>query len=192
MLSNRRSPRTSVRCDSSAPIRVLLAKPGLDGHDRGIKVVARTFLDAGMEVVYAGLRQTPEMIVAAAIQENADCIGLSILTGGHRLIVSRVMEQLRKQGAEDILVVLGGIIPEQDIADLKRAGVAEIFVPGTPLASAVAFVQQAALARSRRTRQAADSHPVASGRKVWTRLSLPMATAARSAAGAGLLAGASR
>jgi len=124
------------------PIRVLVAKPGLDGHDRGAKVIARALRDAGMEVIYTGLRQTPEMIVNAAIQEDVDCVGLSILSGAHNGIVPRILALLREQGAEDILVVLGGTIPTQDIPALKAAGVAAIFGPGTPLETTVEFIRE--------------------------------------------------
>ena len=118
------------------PIRVLVAKPGLDGHDRGAKVIARALRDAGMEVLYTGLRKTPESIVHAAIEEDVDCIGLSILSGAHNAIVPRIMALLKERGADDILVVLGGTIPEQDIASLKSQGVAAIFGPGTPIPAA--------------------------------------------------------
>ena len=124
------------------PIRVLVAKPGLDGHDRGAKVIARALRDAGMEVIYTGLRQTPEMIVSAAIQEDVDCVGLSILSGAHNAIVPRVTAMLREQGASDILVVLGGTIPEQDIAALKESGVSAVFGPGTSLESVVTFIRE--------------------------------------------------
>ncbi|HVT98718.1 MAG TPA: cobalamin B12-binding domain-containing protein [Acidobacteriaceae bacterium] len=124
------------------PIRVLVAKPGLDGHDRGAKVIARALRDAGMEVIYTGLRQTPEMIVSAAIQEDVDCVGLSILSGAHNAIVPRVTAMLREQGAADILVVLGGTIPEQDIAALKESGVSAVFGPGTSLESVVRFIRE--------------------------------------------------
>ncbi len=124
------------------PIRVLVAKPGLDGHDRGAKVIARALRDAGMEVIYTGLRQTPEMIVNAAIQEDVDCIGLSILSGAHNVIVPRIMALLKEDDANDILVVLGGTIPTQDIPALKEAGVAAIFGPGTPLDTTVDFIRQ--------------------------------------------------
>jgi methylmalonyl-CoA mutase C-terminal domain/subunit len=127
---------------ATAPIRVLVAKPGLDGHDRGAKVIARALRDAGMEVIYTGLRQTPEMIVNAALQEDVDCIGLSILSGAHNVIVPRVLALLKERDATDILVVLGGTIPEQDAADLKAQGVAEVFGPGTSLASTVAFIRE--------------------------------------------------
>ena len=126
---------------ATLPIRVLVAKPGLDGHDRGAKVIARALRDAGMEVIYTGLRQTPEMIVNAALQEDVDCIGLSILSGAHNVIVPRVLTLLKERGATDILVVLGGTIPGHDIAALKAQGVAEVFGPGTPLESTVAFIR---------------------------------------------------
>jgi len=125
----------------TVPIRVLVAKPGLDGHDRGAKVIARALRDAGMEVIYTGLRQTPEMIVNAALQEDVDCIGLSILSGAHNVIVPRVLTLLQERGATDILVVLGGTIPVHDIAALKAQGVAEVFGPGTSLESTVAFIR---------------------------------------------------
>lgn len=127
--------------NSSKKIRVLIAKPGLDGHDRGAKVVARALRDAGMEVIYTGLRQTPEMIVESALQEDVDCIGLSILSGAHMALFPKVMELLRKEGADDILVVGGGIIPEDDIPELKKAGIAEIFGPGTPLEDIVEYIK---------------------------------------------------
>ena len=127
---------------AAAPIRVLVAKPGLDGHDRGAKVIARALRDAGMEVIYTGLRQTPEMIVNAALQEDVDCIGLSILSGAHNVIVPRVLALLKEQNAGDILVVLGGTIPAHDVAALKAQGVAEVFGPGTSLSSAVAFIRE--------------------------------------------------
>jgi methylmalonyl-CoA mutase, C-terminal domain len=125
----------------SIPIRVLVAKPGLDGHDRGAKVIARALRDAGMEVIYTGLRQTPEMIVNAALQEDVDCVGLSILSGAHNVIVPRVTALLKERGAGDILVVLGGTIPQQDLEFLKSHGVAAIFGPGTPLDSTIAFIR---------------------------------------------------
>jgi methylmalonyl-CoA mutase C-terminal domain/subunit len=113
------------------PIRVLIAKPGLDGHDRGAKVVARALRDEGMEVVYTGLRQTPEQIVAAAIQEDVDAVGLSILSGAHMYLLPRVLELLRERGVDDILVFAGGIIPAADVTRLKELGIAEVFPPGT-------------------------------------------------------------
>lgn len=125
----------------ASPIRVLVAKPGLDGHDRGAKVIARALRDAGMEVIYTGLRQTPEMIVNAAIQEDVDCVGLSILSGAHNAIVPRVTSLLRERGADDVLVIVGGTIPEQDVAFLKEQGVAAIFGPGTSLDATVSFIR---------------------------------------------------
>ncbi len=122
-------------------IRVLVAKPGLDGHDRGAKVVARALRDAGMEVVYTGLRQTPEMIVEAAIQESVHVIGLSILSGAHNALLPRVTELLRKEGADDILVIAGGIIPEDDVPGLKKHGIAEVFGPGTALSEIVDYIK---------------------------------------------------
>lgn len=123
-------------------MRVLVAKPGLDGHDRGAKVIARALRDAGMEVIYTGLRQTPEMIVTAAVQEDVDCVGLSILSGAHNVIVPRITAMLKDQGAGDILVVLGGTIPVQDIGALKESGVAAVFGPGTSLESVVRFIRE--------------------------------------------------
>jgi methylmalonyl-CoA mutase C-terminal domain/subunit len=122
-------------------IRVLVAKPGLDGHDRGAKVIARALRDAGMEVIYTGLRQTPEMIVSAALQEDVRVIGLSILSGAHNAIVPRVMDLLKKNKMDDVLVVVGGIIPDQDIEPLKKAGVAAIFQPGTSMDEIVKFIR---------------------------------------------------
>jgi len=122
-------------------IRVLVAKPGLDGHDRGAKVIARALRDAGMEVVYTGLRQTPEMIVNAALQEDVQVIGLSILSGAHNVIVPRVMELLRQKGMTDVVVILGGIVPDEDAAELKRQGVAAVFQPGAPLQDIVEFIR---------------------------------------------------
>jgi methylmalonyl-CoA mutase C-terminal domain/subunit len=122
--------------------RILIAKPGLDGHDRGAKVVARALRDAGFEVIYSGLRQTPEQIVNAAIQEDVSAIGLSILSGAHMPLFDRVLGLLRNQGADDILLFGGGIIPEADISQLKRMGVAEIFLPGSDTRDIVKFLQQ--------------------------------------------------
>lgn len=133
---------------SASPIRVLVAKPGLDGHDRGAKVIARALRDAGMEVIYTGLRQTPEMIVNAAIQEDVQCIGLSILSGAHNVIVPRILDLLREAHAEEILVILGGTIPQADIPALKEKGVAAIFGPGTPLDTAVQFIREHAKPRT--------------------------------------------
>lgn len=122
-------------------IRVLIAKPGLDGHDRGAKIVARALRDAGMEVIYSGLRQTPEMIAAAAVQEDVDVIGLSILSGAHNTLCPRLLALLREKGMTDVTIVIGGIIPEADIAALKNAGIAEIFLPGTSTQDIVKFIQ---------------------------------------------------
>ena len=127
---------------TNPPIRVLVAKPGLDGHDRGAKIIARALRDAGMEVIYTGLRQTPEMIVSAAIQEDVDCIGLSILSGAHNVLVPRIAALLREQRAEDILLVLGGTIPDEDQARLKESGVSAIFGPGTPLEATISFIRE--------------------------------------------------
>jgi methylmalonyl-CoA mutase, C-terminal domain len=122
-------------------IRVLVAKPGLDGHDRGAKVIARALRDAGMEVVYTGLRQTPEMIVEAALQEDVDVVGLSILSGAHSVLVPRVLNLLKARGADDVMVVVGGIVPRADAAVLREAGVAEIFGPGTSTQDVVGFIR---------------------------------------------------
>src|SRR6201997_4799272 len=121
-------------------LRVVIAKPGLDGHDRGAKVIARALRDAGMEVIYTGLRQTPEQIVAAALQEDADAIGLSILSGAHMHICPRVMKLLREKGLNDVLVVVGGIIPDVDIPKLSAIGIKGIFLPGTPMQEIVDFI----------------------------------------------------
>lgn len=125
----------------SHPIRVLVAKPGLDGHDRGAKVIARALRDAGMEVIYTGLRQTPEMIVSAALQEDVQVIGLSILSGAHNAIVPRLMELLRERQMEDVVVLVGGIIPDDDAGQLKKLGVAGIFQPGASLETIVEFIR---------------------------------------------------
>jgi methylmalonyl-CoA mutase C-terminal domain/subunit len=122
-------------------IRVVIAKPGLDGHDRGAKVIARALRDAGMEVIYMGLRQTPDQIVAAALQEDADAIGLSILSGAHMHICPRVLELLKARGLDDVLLVVGGIIPDVDIPRLREMGVNGIFLPGTPMQEIVNFIQ---------------------------------------------------
>ena len=123
-------------------IRVLAAKPGLDGHDRGIKIICCALRDAGMEVIYTGLRQTPEQIVQAAIQEDVDVIGMSVLSGAHDYLFPRVMELLKKAGATDIIVIGGGIIPEEDIKTLKDIGIQAVFGPGTPTTDIVQFIQQ--------------------------------------------------
>jgi len=124
------------------PLRIVMAKVGLDGHDRGVKVVARALRDAGFDVIYTGLRQTPEMVVDAAIQEDAQVIGLSLHSGAHMTLIPAVVDELKKKGAEDIMVFGGGIIPEEDITELKRLGVAEIFPPGSPLQEIVDFLRE--------------------------------------------------
>lgn len=126
---------------SEKRIRILVAKPGLDGHDRGAKVVARALRDAGFEVIYTGLHQTPEMIAAAAVQEDVDAVGLSIMSGAHNTLFPAVMQALKAKGADDILVFGGGIIPDEDIAALKKAGVHGLFTPGTPLAHIVDWIK---------------------------------------------------
>ena len=131
-------------------LRVIIAKPGLDGHDRGAKVIARALRDAGMEVIYTGLRQTPEQIVTAALQEDADVIGLSILSGAHNHIAPRLMELLRQKGLDDVLVVIGGIIPDVDIPKLKEIGIKGVFLPGTPMQEIIDFVNANARQRSLR------------------------------------------
>ncbi|MBI3491262.1 MAG: cobalamin B12-binding domain-containing protein [Acidobacteria bacterium] len=128
-------------------LRVVIAKPGLDGHDRGAKVIARALRDAGMEVIYTGLRQTPEQIAAAALQEDADVIGLSILSGAHNHIAPRLMELLKEKGLDDVLVVIGGIIPDVDIPKLKAIGIKAIFLPGAPMQEIVDFINANARAR---------------------------------------------
>jgi methylmalonyl-CoA mutase C-terminal domain/subunit len=127
----------------AGPIRVLIAKPGLDGHDRGAKVMARALRDAGMEVIYTGLHQTPEQIVETVLQEDADAVGLSILSGAHMTLVPRVVDLLREQEAGDVLVTVGGTIPAQDIPELKALGVAEVFTPGAPTSDIIAFIRAA-------------------------------------------------
>ncbi len=123
------------------PIRVLVAKPGLDGHDRGAKVIARALRDAGMEVIYTGLRQTPEQIVAAAVQEDVDVVGMSILSGAHNHLFPRVAELLKEQGVDDVLIIGGGVIPSEDIPALKEAGISEIFTPGTPTTQMIDYIK---------------------------------------------------
>jgi methylmalonyl-CoA mutase, C-terminal domain len=124
-------------------IRVVVAKPGLDGHDRGAKIIARALRDAGMEVIYTGLHQTPEQIVATVVQEDADAVGLSILSGAHMTLVPRIVELLREQGAGDVVVTVGGTIPADDIAALKALGVAEVFTPGASTDAAIEFIRGA-------------------------------------------------
>ena len=123
-------------------IRVLLAKPGLDGHDRGVKVIARALRDAGMEVIYTGLRQTPEMVVSAAVQEDVDAIGLSILSGAHMTLFPRVVELAREQGLDDVIIFGGGIVPNEDIPRLKELGVSEVFTPGTRMEEIIEFIRK--------------------------------------------------
>jgi methylmalonyl-CoA mutase, C-terminal domain len=122
-------------------IRVVVAKPGLDGHDRGAKIIARALRDAGMEVIYTGLHQTPEQIVETAIQEDADALGLSILSGAHMTLVPRILELMKAEGLDDVLVTVGGTIPAEDIAELKRLGVAEVFTPGASAEAAIDFIR---------------------------------------------------
>jgi methylmalonyl-CoA mutase C-terminal domain/subunit len=123
-------------------IRVLVAKPGLDGHDRGAKIIARAFRDAGFEVIYTGLRQTPEQVVNAALQEDVDVVGLSVLSGAHMTLCPRIMELMKKEGLNDVMVVIGGIIPDQDVPKLKSLGISEIFQPGASTEDIVAYVRQ--------------------------------------------------
>ncbi|MEK6324255.1 MAG: cobalamin B12-binding domain-containing protein [Acidobacteriota bacterium] len=127
---------------SEERIRVLLAKPGLDGHDRGVKVIARALRDAGMEVIYTGLRQTPEQVVAAAVQEDVDVIGLSILSGAHMTLFPRVVELARQEGLEDVIIFGGGIIPDEDIPRLKELGVTEVFTPGARMEDIIQFIRR--------------------------------------------------
>jgi methylmalonyl-CoA mutase C-terminal domain/subunit len=131
----------------AAPIRVVVAKPGLDGHDRGAKVVARALRDAGMEVIYTGLHQTPEQIVETVIQEDADAIGISILSGAHMTLVPRILDLLAQNEADDVLVVVGGTIPSEDAAELKQRGVAEVFTPGAPTSAIVDYLTANAATR---------------------------------------------
>jgi methylmalonyl-CoA mutase C-terminal domain/subunit len=135
--------QTQAQADSDAgrKIRVLIAKPGLDGHDRGAKIIARALRDAGMEVIYTGLHQTPEMIAEAALQEDVDAIGLSIRSGAHMALFPRIIQELRARGLDDVLVYAGGIIPDDDIPAVKQMGVAGVFGPGTPMEEAVRFVR---------------------------------------------------
>lgn len=127
---------------SDRKIRVLVAKPGLDGHDRGAKVIARALRDAGMEVIYTGLRQTPEMIASAALQEDVDAVGISILSGAHNTLCPRIIGLLRENGMDDCLVLVGGIVPQEDIATLKQGGVSEVFLPGTSTEDIVTFLRE--------------------------------------------------
>src|SRR4051794_15524861 len=132
---------------TSQKIRVVVAKPGLDGHDRGAKIIARALRDAGMEVIYTGLHQTPDQIVATVIQEDADAVGLSILSGAHMTLVPRVVELLREEGADEVVVTVGGTIPADDIPELRRLGVAEVFTPGAPTQRIVDFIEGAVAER---------------------------------------------
>jgi methylmalonyl-CoA mutase C-terminal domain/subunit len=149
MYSASTAPALHYRRIVVQPIRVLIAKPGLDGHDRGAKVVARALRDAGMEVIYTGLRQTPEMIAEAALQEDVDVVGLSILSGAHMTLFPKVIALLREQGMEDTIVVGGGIIPGDDVPALREMGVDAVFGPGTPLDEIVAFIRAAVAERRR-------------------------------------------
>ena len=141
-------PETRDPRPGTQKIRVVIAKPGLDGHDRGAKVIARALRDAGMEVIYTGLRQTPEQIVSAALQEDADVIGLSILSGAHMHICPRVVELLKAQGLDDVMVVVGGIIPDQDLPKLHALGITGVFIPGTPMQAIVDFINANARTRA--------------------------------------------
>jgi len=143
----------SATATASTPqhrIRVVVAKPGLDGHDRGAKIIARALRDAGMEVIYTGLHQTPEQIVETVIQEDADAVGLSILSGAHMTLVPRIVELLSEQGIDDVLVTVGGTIPNDDIAPLKQLGVAEVFTPGAPTQAIIDFIRSAVESSPRR------------------------------------------
>ena len=137
-----------MAASSSRKIRVVVAKPGLDGHDRGAKIIARALRDAGMEVIYTGLHQTPEQIVETVLQEDADAVGLSILSGAHMTLVPRIVELLHEQGVDDVLLTVGGTIPADDIPELKELGVAEVFTPGAQTQDIIDFIQGAASARS--------------------------------------------
>jgi methylmalonyl-CoA mutase C-terminal domain/subunit len=137
----RAGEQTQPAHDAGRKIRVLIAKPGLDGHDRGAKIIARALRDAGMEVIYTGLHQTPEMIAEAALQEDVDAVGLSILSGAHMALFPRIIEEMRKRGLDDVLIYAGGIIPDEDIPAIKEMGIAGVFGPGTPMEQAVRFVR---------------------------------------------------
>ncbi len=138
----------SLGAPGDRPIRVVIAKPGLDGHDRGAKIIARSLRDAGMEVIYTGLHQTPQQIAATVVQEDADAVGLSILSGAHMTLVPRVIELLRAEDAGDVLVIVGGTIPRDDIPQLKELGVAEVFTPGAPVQEMVDFIRAQVGARA--------------------------------------------
>ena len=133
---------------SGRKIRVVVAKPGLDGHDRGAKIIARALRDAGMEVIYTGLHQTPEQIAETVIQEDADAVGLSILSGAHMTLVPRIVELLAEQGVDDVIIVVGGTIPAEDVPELKKLGISEVFTPGSSTDDIVEFVREAAAARA--------------------------------------------
>jgi methylmalonyl-CoA mutase C-terminal domain/subunit len=139
-------------------IRVLVAKPGLDGHDRGAKVIARALRDAGMEVIYTGLRQTPEMIAAAALQEDVDAVGVSILSGAHNTLCPRIVSLLREQGMNDTLVILGGIVPQEDIPKLKEQGISEVFLPGTSTQDIAKFIRENVQPRSKHPASSSSTH----------------------------------
>jgi methylmalonyl-CoA mutase C-terminal domain/subunit len=139
----------SAATPTQRKIRVVVAKPGLDGHDRGAKIIARALRDAGMEVIYTGLHQTPEQIVETVIQEDADAVGLSILSGAHMTLVPRIVQLLSEQGIDDVLVTVGGTIPNDDIAPLKALGVAEVFTPGAPTQTIIDFIRSAVEQRPR-------------------------------------------
>src|SRR5215211_2175534 len=134
--------RLIVPTDTVRKIRIVVAKPGLDGHDRGAKIIARALRDAGMEVIYTGLHQTPEQIAETAIQEDADAVGLSILSGAHMTLVPKIVELLREQGADDVIVTVGGTIPADDIPELKKLGVAQVFTPGSPTQDIIDFIKK--------------------------------------------------
>jgi methylmalonyl-CoA mutase C-terminal domain/subunit len=137
------TPDTAAEKPGSRKIRVVVAKPGLDGHDRGAKIIARTLRDAGMEVIYTGIRQTPEMIAEAALQEDVDAIGISILSGAHQTLFPRIMDALRERGVDDVIVWAGGIIPEEDVPALKELGVRAVFGPGSPTTQTIEFLRAA-------------------------------------------------
>ena len=140
-------PKPGASEISARPLRILIAKPGLDGHDRGAKVIARALRDAGMEVIYTGLRQTPDMIAEAALQEDVDAVGLSILSGAHNVLLPRIAEALRERGLSDVPIFAGGIIPNEDVPALVQAGIAGVFGPGSPIADIIAFIRARTPAR---------------------------------------------
>ena len=156
MTQGRAGPDTLPAHEANAKIRVVVAKPGLDGHDRGAKIIARALRDAGMEVIYTGLHQTPEQIAETVIQEDADAVGLSILSGAHMTLVPKVGRAAREQGVEDVLVTVGGTIPAEDIPELKRLGVAEVFTPGARTDDIVEFLRGGAAEHARRSGSALD------------------------------------